>query len=162
MTALYNPAAGDEPTAAQLATWKPVFARRTSTSTPVNNSTVFVNDSQLLLPLAASAVYELRGNILYTTNSTATIKFGWTFPTGTTMHYLGSVIPSGQTTWQSFSLIQTDVLAADESPSIARVEGLVIVSTTAGNLQLQFAQNTANASNTTLNADSYLVLTQVE
>ncbi|GAA0738855.1 hypothetical protein Drose_04110 [Dactylosporangium roseum] len=141
---------------------RPLTARRTSTSSPVSNSTTLVNDSALVLPVEANAVYELRGNFLYSTAAAANIKFGWTFPTGLTMSYLGSTIPAGQTTWQSFALIQTDPLAADDSPGIARVEGLVMVGLTPGNLQVQFAQNTANVSNTTLNAGSYVCLNRLD
>jgi hypothetical protein len=41
------------------------------------------------------------------------------------------------------------------------VQGILIVSSTSGNLQFQWAQNTANASNSSVKANSYLLLRRV-
>jgi hypothetical protein len=153
--------AGDILTAANLRTLQPLFARKTADET-INNVAVNQNDDHLFMSVIANAVYEFHGEMRYTTNSTANIKIAWSFPTGTTMRYSAHVVPVGLTTWATFPLIQSDALAGDDSASLITFTGLIIVSTTPGIVQLQWSQNTANVSNTTVSAGSYLRLQRME
>ncbi len=125
--------------------------------------TTLVNATGFAATLVASTSYWFKARFQYLSNSTADFKVGWTFPTGTTMNYSvtafltsGAIaIPSG---------IQTDVfgfgggaLSGTTDDSVI-YEGIVVCGTTAGSLQAQFAQFTANAGNTTLRANSGLML----
>lgn len=168
MTFITLPSWGVEPvTAADLQAMvnatselRPVFKRKTSDET-VNNSATLQNDDHLFLSVAASTTYELDGVLHYNSGTTPDFKFGWTVPTGLTMKYTVQAV-SGS--FNGFSQDQTTIPAIDgQGVDVAAVlTGIVIVSTTAGTLTLQWAQNTANASNTIVRAGSYLRLRKVE
>lgn len=143
---------------------QPLFARKTSDETIISNASL-QNDDVLFLAVAASAVYEFRLRAIINSGTTPDFKMGWTFPAGLTMTYdlfegesLGAVANVIQGPY-----IQTDVppvsTTGSDQPWIA--EGLVIVSSTAGTLQWQWAQNTLTASNTIVRAGSYLRLRRV-
>jgi hypothetical protein len=153
--------AGQKVTAAQLNMLIPVFVRQVADTSPVNNSTTLVNDTEMVFPVAALTTYEIRGRILFTSATAADIKIGWTFPTGLTMFY--SVTGFQGATFSSFDYIQTGNPTCEGAGVSTNDEfmimGIVVVSSTAGNLQLQFAQNTLNASNTVIKAGSHIILT---
>jgi hypothetical protein len=142
---------------------RPVAAYKTATET-VNNSNVLQNDDTLFVPVTANAVYEARGRFLYNGNSTADLKLGWTFPTGLTMSYtiLGVFVATPTVfSTSDFSQTSNPALEGAGADRTAIMWGLVTVSSTAGTLQLQWAQNAANASNTNMLAGSYLILTPI-
>lgn len=149
-------------TAAQLEAIVPRIADRTSTQT-VNGSSALVSDSQLFLAVAASTRYRLRGRILYNSNSTANFKFAFTFPTSTTLSFTVTGTAAGGSVLATFD--QTDgtvsALAGAGADDSAFIDGIVTVSSTPGTLQVQWAQNTSNASNTQVKAGSYIELQQI-
>lgn len=133
-----------------------------TTQTIKNNNTTLSDVTSMGVSVVANATYEMRCSIRYTTNSTADIKFGWTYPSGLTMIY-GGVGYSTAEVFQSFHG-QTETT----TPGLGGVAaaalllfGRVIVSSTAGTLQLQMAQNTLNASNTIVEPGSLLTLTRI-
>lgn len=146
--------------AAELNAHFPLFARKTADET-VNNSATLQNDNHLFLSVAASTTYELTGLLVYTSGATPDFKFGWTFPSGLTMRY--TVLATVGGTFGTYGQVQTAVPAIDGAGSELTVPimGIVIVSSTAGTLQLQWAQNTANASDTKLHTNSYISLMPV-
>lgn len=141
----------------------PISARRTTDSTAVNNSTSLVNDTQLAVAVTANAVYHFEARIRYSSNSTANIKLAWTFPTGLTMDYEAIGGTTSSATFAQFNNTQSTILALGGFASDLSVmlDGIVLVGGTAGNLQLQFAQNTANSSNTLIRSGSYVQLTPI-
>lgn len=143
---------------------QPIFARKAVDETIISSATL-QNDDVLLAAVAANAIYEFRLRAIINSGTTPDFKMGWTFPSGLTMTYdlfegesLGAVANVIQGPY-----IQTDVppvsTTGSDQPWIA--EGLVIVSSTAGTLQWQWAQNTLTASNTIVRAGSYLRLRRV-
>jgi len=132
----------------------PRQARKTSDET-VNNSAAFQNDNDLLLSVVANATYSLEGLLLFNSGATPDIKFQWTYPTGLTMRWgIGGVV----TTFAVFNMTEVSVPVLDGTgvATGAYVDGTVIVSSTAGTLQLQWAQNTSNATATQLLQNSYV------
>lgn len=140
---------------------QPIFARKTVDETIIASATL-QNDDVLLVAVAASATYEFRLRAVINSGTTPDFKMGWTFPSGLTMTYdllEGETLGTAANVIQG-PYIQTDVppisTTGSDQPWIA--EGLVIVDSTAGNLQWQWAQNTSTASNTIVRAGSYLRL----
>ena len=131
-----------------------------SAATTVNNSVTLVNAAGAAVAVEANATYRLDLYLQYSTNSTADFKFGWTFPTGLTMIF-GFI---GFNTSEAFTAgggqIQTSVptLGGPAANRVCHVFGHVITSSTAGTLQLQFAQNTMTGVNTSVDAGTLLVL----
>lgn len=157
-------AAGEKILADHINRLAPIFARKTANET-INNVGALQNDDVLFVSVEANAVYEFKLRAIINSGTTPDFKMGWTFPTGLTMSYdlfegesLGAVANVIQGPY-----VQTDVppisTTGSDQPWIA--EGLVIVGSTAGTLQWQWCQNTANASDTIVKAGSYLRLNRM-
>lgn len=142
----------------------PLFVRKTSNET-VNNSAVLQNDDALVLAVSASSTYLLSLRLIVNSGTTPDFKFTFTVPAGTTgsiQIFEGSTPSTAAAVLQGpFSLTATSATSGIAADQIILVQGVVVVSTTAGNLQLQWAQNTANASNTIVGSNSYMMLTKV-
>lgn len=143
-----------------------IWAVKAADNTPVNNSTTLVNDAELFVPVAANTVYDVVAKVFYTTGATPDIKLGFTFPSGT-MSWAGvgavdslSAATTNATVadnaWTSAASGQTLSFGGGVGSALAVLAGTLRVGPVAGNLQLQFAQATANASNTLTKADSSL------
>lgn len=143
---------------------RPVPAYKTADET-VNNSAALQNDDALFVAVEANAIYKVFARFLYNGNSTADFKLGWTFPTGLTMTYtLHGVYVATPTVFSTSEFIQTGnpALEGAGADRAANIDGgLVTVGSTAGTLQVQWAQNTANGSDTKMRAGSYLILLQI-
>lgn len=130
----------------------------------VNNSSTLVNDTHLVLPVAANEVWKFELSLIITSNATADFKMGWSVPSGTTMRWaplrfgsssdwmLDSSGAAGQT-----ALITESGTHGFNTPTTEfglAVRGFIFVSTTAGNVNFQWAQNFATAVNTTVGRGS--------
>jgi hypothetical protein len=129
----------------------------------VNNSSTLQNDDDLYFAIAANEVWQFRFVISILSGTTPDFQMAITVPTGATIAagavfvntagalIHGNYLASG-TAWD----IQTNgVLAGDEV--VFEIEGYVSNDVTAGNVQLQWAQYLADASDTTVKAGSYLI-----
>lgn len=155
-------AAGDNPTAAELNDLAPRYAYKTSDET-VNNTSTLQSDDFLFLDVAASTKYEFELFIVYNSGTTPDLKIGWTLPTGATnlygyQFYDGTVWSAGGSTSVPTAGVALAGFGAD---LMARFQGSISISTTAGTMQVVWAQNTANASNTTIRAGAYLRLNKI-
>jgi hypothetical protein len=140
------------------------YKRKTSDESvsSANTGTTLQNDDALAWAVAASGVYALDLFLIYNANSTGNLKLGWTFPTSLTMVYAGMhATLAGALTVASFTQASTPAIGGLGADAPQHFHGMVTNSTNAGTLQLQFAQNTSNAGNTTLKAGSYGVLTRL-
>lgn len=140
---------------------RPVFARKTADET-VNNSAVMQNDNHLFLPVAANTVYRLSMRLGISSGATPDFKTAFTFPAGTTMFYNATTVAVSTATLQNYGLDQTSTASIEGGQTSVTYDGLVIVSAAGGTLQLQWAQNTANASDTKVLAGSYIELRKAE
>lgn len=142
----------------------PLFVRKTSDET-VNNSAVLQNDDALLLAMSASSTYLLDLRLIVNSGTTPDFKFTFTVPastTGSIQIFEGSTPSTAAAVLQGpFSLTATSATSGIAGDQIILVQGVVVVSSTAGNLQFQWAQNTANASDTKVKANSYMMLQKV-
>lgn len=150
----------------------PVVARRTSNATAVNNSTTFVADAVLTVAVDANATYKVECFIVYDGSVAGDLKIGWNYPSGTT-GTLGTIgLYAGSTALGNGTA--APIGFADDISSgrnigglgvgstlFAQVVGYIVTSSTAGNLQLKYAQVNADATNLTVQAGSTLVVTRV-
>lgn len=135
---------------------------RKSADEIVNNSAVLQDDNHLLYALAANEEVEFDCNLFYDSGTTPDIKFAFTVPASATIAWSftgadtsltgysdgGAVVASG--TAQAFGGNGAGTVRH------CRLRGIVANSTNAGNLQLQWAQNTQNVSDTTVRKNSTL------
>lgn len=132
-----------------------LFARKTSDQS-VTSSTTLANDSQLLLPTVASATYTLFLMCIFSGGTTGDIKFDWTVPSGTVLRWSDQTGASGLNS-------DVDVYSAPGgSTQVAfQIWATVVTSSTAGNVQFRWAQNTSDTTATIVRTNSYLQLTRV-
>lgn len=142
----------------------PLFVKKTSDET-VNNSSTLQDDNELVLAGAASTTYDLEMRLIVNTGTTPDLKFTFTVPSGTTgsaQLFTGSNPDSAASGLQGpFSITATAAASGVGADQVLIVTGIVVTSSTAGNVQLQWAQNVANLSDTKVKADSYLILRKV-
>ena len=158
-------AAGDVPTADQLND-KIVIAK--ASSQIVSNSTTLVNDAEITTAVSANATYSFQLGLLWTSNSTADIKLGFTFPTGAICNWGAIRLDSAAGGLTGSADFGAYAPATSGSSTVAAggtglaqtslVIGSLVVGSTAGSLTLQWAQNTAAVVNTTVYAGTWLQL----
>jgi hypothetical protein len=148
------------------------FVRKSADQPRTNNNTL-INDTQLVLPLATNATYELDGHIIYQASGAAAVS-GYTaafgVPAGATLDWVwhGKIDTDGAATaasiWQFAETAATSRNSGGAgigTSLVGKPTGLLITGNTAGNLQYQFAQATANATASLTKAGSYLILRRV-
>ncbi len=146
--------------------YEPILVAKTLDET-VNNTATLQADNELFLPVAANATYQVEAQFLFLSNATADWKMGWSFPTGLTMSY-STLGFNASDVFGNTHVDQTTVPGynggghgAIGGYDTVQLLGTVKVSSTAGNLALQWAQNTATVTNTTVKADSFMSLTRI-
>lgn len=142
-----------------------------ATDQSVTNSTTLTNATGAAVAVEANATYELVAYVDYSATTTADLLLGWTWPTGTTMSWtidgLQSAAASSTTTILRARFAQGSTGTAGGIGAGTRVVcrpiGKVKTGSTAGTLQLQFAQAAADAAGATvIYADaSYIKLTRI-
>jgi len=119
----------------------------------INDSDTYQNDDELKIALLANEAWAFTAVIKYTTGTTPDIKLGWTVPSGAGMH------------WRRAGGVASDMLSGsgaitcEGSANMQQVEliGHILNGATAGDLVLKWAQNTKTASDTTVEAYSYII-----
>jgi hypothetical protein len=147
--------AGQKLTATALQRVVPLAAYKAADEI-VNNSTTFQNDDDLFLSLEANAVYLGELHLLYNTGSTPDLKYQFTKPASCTLadwSFIGYSTAGALVYGFGGEAIS---IGGTGAKLTADAWGL-ITTTSAGVLQLQWAQNTLNASDSTLMAGSYLL-----
>ncbi len=126
-----------------------------------SNSTVLQNITNMsaALPGTVGAIFSWQGHIFYDATTVADIKFAFTIPAGAAMRWGINGLGPGGTNPVYTSLIGSGTAISlgalgVGSVLIAHFSGEVTMGATAGNLQLQGAQNTAEISVTTVFARS--------
>lgn len=126
----------------------------------VNNSAALQNDDALVLAVSANATYLLRCHIVQNSGATPGFKVDVTMPAGASWKPgtfdCGSSAANEQTGVMSTAAISGITGAAADA--FVDFEAVVVISATSGNVQVRWAQNTANASDTTVRAGSWLEL----
>lgn len=148
--------------ASDVNTWFiPIVALKAIDET-VASGTTLQNDDALFLPLAANATYLVRGYVFATGAAlgAADIKLTFTAPSGATFRFtiLGYSLSSNTTPVITAARSSGNAIhgvdGSSASPLIITAE--VTTAASAGNYQLQWAQNSINATGTTVLAASSL------
>ncbi len=132
-----------------------VIVRKTSDET-VNNSDTLQADDELIMAVASNQVYKFSMFVLINTGTTPNIKFGWTYPSGTTIRW-------GNSSYLTMDRIETSIhmIIGGTGNRFSEFMGVIIVSATAGNVTLTWAQNTADVSDTKVLANSNILYTKI-
>lgn len=130
----------------------------------VTSSTTLQNDDNLVLAVVASAVYVVQWNLRMDGAAVGDFKYAFTGPAGATLVWESRGLAVADAS--NLAAITTDVAAIGTTVShgtlatgtTTRVagSGLLVMSSTAGNLQLQWAQATSSGTATNVFAGSWL------
>jgi hypothetical protein len=134
----------------------PTIAVKTSNQT-VNNSETLVNDSALSVALNASTNYVVWMQLGVLSNATADFKFTFATPTSPTST-AGFVIAGNDDAHDNYQALTASMGAAIPGTSEVNISlwGIIRNGSNSGNLQLQWAQNTATAVDTIVGDNSFL------
>jgi hypothetical protein len=141
---------------------EPVASAVTTATQSVNNTTTLVDVTQLGVYLLRNENVFFEAVIRHVGNSTADIKIAFTAPAGATIRWDNTqsiYLASGDTITFSNSEITegaTRPFGATTGTRTINIRGWVVMGFTDGPLQMQFAQNTATAINTSVLAGSTL------
>lgn len=169
MTAAGQITAGARITAAMIRGIAPLAAFKSGDETRTSNTTL-TNDAALFLPnLAAGGQYFVVCSLDYEggTGGSSDMKWTWSLPSGATMRYHAWYLSASGTPSVQVGVTHAgaDVVSAVTAGSAAlravTMVGTVLMSTTAGTLQLQWAQNTSSATPTNMHAQSAICAWQV-
>lgn len=141
------------------------LVRKTSDET-VNNSTTLQDDNHLLTALAANEIIVFQCFIIQISDATADFKLAFTVPSGAVIQW--SLANAAVTTTNTFAAPEvitssgtSQAIQGRTSDNGQLVSGMVRNSSTSGNLQLQWAQNTATVVDTIVSIDSHLIVWRV-
>lgn len=132
-----------------------------TTSQTVNNSNITVNDDTLYFSVAANEWWEFQYGLIVDSSAVADFNYEFVAPIAAVgAHSAQShTVGGGQTTvWCAFDSTQVSYGNGAGSPVLAAVGmGLIRNGANAGTLQLKWAQNTPEVSDTKLVEGSYLI-----
>lgn len=129
----------------------------TASSTALQN----VTNMAAALPAIVGAIFAWRGHVFYDATTTADMKFAFTIPAGATMRWGLSALGPGGTNPVYTSITGSGTAISVGALGIGSVlwvpfSGEVTMAAAAGNLQMQAAQNTSDASVTTIFARTFM------
>jgi hypothetical protein len=160
---------GGSPSVGDLLDWQ--YVRKASGET-VTGSDSLQNDDALLFAIGANETWEFEFVLSVSSSSdTPDIKVAITGPTACAgmwgSHGPASNYVSGTNVYNSFTKTVWDASSfaghgiRNGVPVMVTIKGLARNGANAGNIQLQWAQNTSNGTGTTVDADSYLIARRV-
>jgi len=121
------------------------------------SNTTLQNVTDVSLQVVAFATYRFTLDLQYTSNGTADIKIGFTVPAGATMDYLTMGYNAAAVVTYGVG-VQSTVTDFGGNATSAFLSGIMGISSTAGTLQLQAAQNTSTAVTTNVEPGTTLTL----
>lgn len=154
-----------------LATWlvqssnERLYARKSADQNAPN--TTLVVDSDLALAVQPNASYHVVCMLVYSGSSSADIKVLFRTPGSASFQGVAHALVGGAVSQQE---VQEMPFAGNVSglwgilsggAAYGRVEGLLITSGSSGTFQVEYAQNTANATPTTVGTNSFMMLRRV-
>lgn len=139
-------------------TWTSVFK---ATDESTNTDTTYTDDAALKFAMLASTTYAIRGMIFYDTPAAADFKYQFNGPASPTLVRVGSfcVGPGGSGFNGPFTneaYATSNAATGGATFGWAEFAGMVRNGVNPGTFAVQWAQNTSNASNTTVLAGSFI------
>jgi hypothetical protein len=145
-----------------------VYQKNDQSQNNANGGTTYTNSTDLVLPVVANGVYLMESQLIYDTTTVPQIKIKFLLPTGSPALRIApwfSGDPAGNAAiWHDvFDGVEFFPGAKSSSGGFmsCRPGVMFTVGTTAGNLNVQFAQNTADVTSAVLKVASWMRLTRM-
>lgn len=130
-----------------------------TTNETVNNSATLQNDDELKFSIGADETWTYRFVLQANSGTTPDFRFAVTAPSGATCR-VAYIDPEGATSNGQYGCgVSTTTVSGNGGVDVYEITGAVTNGANAGDVTLQWAQFTANASNTIVYAGSYVVAT---
>ena len=151
--------AAGAPSWATPTTYATVSSVRKSADQTVTSSTTLVNDSQLKFAVAANETWIFQAWLYtYAADGTPDIKVTFTGPSGSTVFWSSSQVIFNAAAATTLTVVApgatTGDLFVDSNLRAIQLYGTILNGGTAGDVQLQWAQNTSSANGTSVKAGS--------
>lgn len=130
--------------------------RKTAETQAVNNSTTLVDDDALLFAIAANEIYVADFHLDISGNVLAGWKGAITVPAGAILKFQAEILAAAAIGIVGSTTVSGTAIGATAAIIQAHLYVLIVNGGTAGNVQLQWAQNFANATDTKVLTNSYL------
>lgn len=129
----------------------------------VTSSTTLVNDTALVLPVLANASYIWSCFLDYEGGaaSSSDLIWEWAVPAGAVMRYCATFINNSGNLAQGVEINTATTIAQSNGAGNLRaviMQGSLVMSTTAGSMQLQWAQHVSSATATIVHYQSNLTM----
>ena|GEM_PF-3198178 len=142
----------------------PTYVRKTSDQS-VTSSTTYQNDNALVYTASANQIFEIEA-YMFISGGSGGIKIRVSIPSGASMKLYAELKKDDQHYWVYRKLTSSsDEISWDQIDNTwgyARIRGIITMGSSGGNVQVQWAQNSSNATATTVEAGSYLKITPVQ
>jgi hypothetical protein len=127
-----------------------------------SSDTTLSNDTHLQVALEANTYYEFEATLVYFSSEVGDFKLDFSIPTGATGTYsFASSTGSIPATTMDGGTTTLTIDVKDTDDHIQKLTGIVYTAGTAGNITMQWAQNTSDAGSTGLRKGSLIKLTKV-
>lgn len=130
--------------------------RKTAETQAVNNSTTLVDDDALVFAIAANEIYVADFHLDISGNVAAGWKGAITVPAGATLKFQAEILAAAAIGVVGSTTTGGTAIGATAAIIQAHLHVCVVNGATAGNVQLQWAQNFAHGSDTKVLVNSYL------
>ena len=141
----------------------PVVVSKASDET-VNNSTALQDDDDLLLPVGANEIWVVELTIRFTTHTDANFKYIFTLPAAGAFKGIDTELVT-DTTLDYYAPVDLATEQVQGTATVTHawilVKGVYVGAGTAGNVQLQWAQQAAYGGDTKVLKGSYLIAHKV-
>lgn len=144
--------------------------RRKTVDESVTSSVTLQNDDTFFIAINANEVWTIEAHLFVSGNTSGDIQWAFNVPSGATGWNTGlRIIATATSTndngaWSAIEdLTDTGFRASGTvtgTPVHIQVNAIVINSSNAGNIQFRWAQNTSNATATTIEAGSYMIFSR--
>lgn len=161
-------ATNDVPAASDFNTWfqNINFARKTTTESVTSSTTLQVDD-ELIVAVEANAVYRVTAFITYGGASGADMKLLFRTPTSGSFTGIGIILTSAAASQSDAQNLPYGGNASEvwgclgSGSQVGLVEGVLVTAGTAGNFQVEWAQNSSSGTATQIFGNSFLDLRKV-
>lgn len=128
-------------------------------------NTTLQNDDHLFFAMAANEYYSIRGTLWHSNAADAGhLKIAFTVPASATYHVASEGVGAGGSSYDHNDHRNVAATASYFSPATGAVchfRGIVANAGTAGNFQVQWAQNTVNGTATFIKKGSHLIISKL-
>jgi hypothetical protein len=153
---------GEVLASADVNSWFVPLAAVKGSDTSRSSNTTVASDPDLSLAVAANCTYVFSMYLDFEggTTGASDLKFTWSVPASTTMRYNIAYSTASPAVSVSNSFTQASIISAATNGATVlqglHAHGSIVTSSTAGNVVLQWAQNTSSGTATILHTQSHL------